>query len=176
MEQPCSDWTWHDNESGGLSDARHTRIDCVDGVAWVTIDNDLRDVVPDNAAQSFVVDRSEELIVCAIQGRRVVEVVQAAGSCRALPRRAGARPVALVRGAARGGSGVMQAQAPVRAPADLAAEPLQLRPGERFVVRPVRPQDARWPSRCSCAACRPSRACCAFTSASASFRRSSCAR
>jgi GNAT superfamily N-acetyltransferase len=33
-------------------------------------------------------------------------------------------------------------QAPARAPADLAPEPLQLRAGEHLVVRPVRPQDA----------------------------------
>ena len=81
------------NETARLSDARHTRIDCVDGVAWVTIDNDPRDVVL-TRGQSFVVDRSADVIVCAIQGGAVVEVVQPQG--RVVP-----FPVAAARRASR---------------------------------------------------------------------------
>jgi hypothetical protein len=80
------------NETTRLGDAYRTRIDCVDGVAWVTIDRDSRDVVL-TRGQSFVVDRNEDVIVCAIQGRATVEL-QRPGRVLPFPVQAARRPSA----------------------------------------------------------------------------------
>jgi hypothetical protein len=57
-----------------LRHACRTRLDVLEGVAWVTIDNDPRDVVL-TRGQSFVVDSSANVIVCALQGEAVVDVL-----------------------------------------------------------------------------------------------------
>src|SRR5258707_14198445 len=56
-----------------LADARGTRVECVDGVAWITVDGESRDIVL-TRGQSHVVESSADVIVCAIHGPAAVEV------------------------------------------------------------------------------------------------------
>ena len=56
-----------------LADACGTRLDCVDGVAWITVDGEPRDIVL-TRGQSHVVDSSADVIVCAINGPAAIEV------------------------------------------------------------------------------------------------------
>ena len=77
------------NETARLAGAFRTRLECVDGVAWITIDGDPRDVVL-TRGQSFVVDRDDEVLVYALQNGAVVEV-QPPGEVVPFPERRGAR-------------------------------------------------------------------------------------
>jgi hypothetical protein len=56
-----------------LVDACGTRVECVDGVAWITVDGESRDIVL-TRGQSHVVDSSANVIVCAIHGPAAIEV------------------------------------------------------------------------------------------------------
>ena len=61
------------NEIARLTQAHSTRLDCLDGVAWITVDGDPRDVVL-TRGQSFVIDRMSDVLVCAIQGHAAIDV------------------------------------------------------------------------------------------------------
>ena len=77
------------NQTAHLGDARRTRLDCVDGVAWITIDGDPRDVVL-TRGQSFVVDRGADVLVYGLQNGAVVDV-QPPGQVVPFPARRAAR-------------------------------------------------------------------------------------
>ena len=62
------------NDVVTLRHACHSRLDVLDGVAWVTIDNDPRDVVL-SRGQSFVVESGAKVLVCALRGEAVVDVL-----------------------------------------------------------------------------------------------------
>lgn len=74
-----------------LRNACRTRLDCLDGVAWVTIDNDPRDIVLERG-QSFVVDSNADVLVCALKGEAVVEVLGPARAVRCPPAAQQRRP------------------------------------------------------------------------------------
>jgi len=67
------------NEMAHLASACNTRVECVSGVAWVTIDGDQRDVVL-SQGESFVVDSSAPVIVHAIQGSADVRLHERNGT------------------------------------------------------------------------------------------------
>jgi len=60
-----------------LKDARGTRLRAVQGTLWVTIDNDLRDIVLD-PGESFVVDSNKPLVVMPLGACATVDVKSAA--------------------------------------------------------------------------------------------------
>jgi len=61
------------NQVAKLSRAVATRLLCVDGVAWITVDGDQRDVVLERG-QSFDIDSNADVIVCAIGGSAAIQV------------------------------------------------------------------------------------------------------
>jgi hypothetical protein len=61
------------NQAAKLSRARDTNVRCVDGVAWITVDGDPRDIVLERG-QSFVVDSNADVIVFALRGPAAVEL------------------------------------------------------------------------------------------------------
>lgn len=61
------------NAVGRLSHAAATRLKVVDGVAWITIDGDQRDIVLERGA-SFDVESDADVIVFALGGPAAVEV------------------------------------------------------------------------------------------------------
>ena len=61
------------NQFARLTEAQDTRLECIDGVAWITIDSDSRDIVLERG-QAFVVDRATPVLVHAIQGPAAIEV------------------------------------------------------------------------------------------------------
>jgi len=61
------------NAAGRLQHAAATRLRVIDGVAWVTIDGDQRDIVLERGA-SFDVDSDADVIVFALGGPAAVEV------------------------------------------------------------------------------------------------------
>jgi hypothetical protein len=60
-----------------LKDARGARLRAVQGTLWVTIDNDLRDIVLD-PGESFVVDSNRPLVVMPLGECATVDVKSAA--------------------------------------------------------------------------------------------------
>jgi hypothetical protein len=60
-----------------LKDARGARLRAVQGTLWVTIDNDLRDIVLD-PGESFVVDSDQPLVVMPLGECATVDVKSAA--------------------------------------------------------------------------------------------------
>jgi len=60
-----------------LKDARGARLRAVEGTLWVTIDNDLRDIVLD-PGESFVVDSNRPLVVMPLGECATVDVKSAA--------------------------------------------------------------------------------------------------
>ena len=66
-----------------LKDARGARLRAVQGTLWVTIDNDLRDIVLD-AGESFVVDSDKPLIVTALGECATVDLKSPATPARGL--------------------------------------------------------------------------------------------
>jgi len=73
LDIPHARLTLRHNELARLAGARNTRVDCIEGTAWITIDGDRRDVVL-SRGQSFVVDSSAPVLVHAIQGPAAVEL------------------------------------------------------------------------------------------------------
>lgn len=65
--------TLQKDDMAHLTRACDTRLDCVDGVAWITVDGDRRDVVLE-AGESFLVESDANVIVCALGGVTAVEV------------------------------------------------------------------------------------------------------
>ena len=61
------------NQLARLANARNTRMECMDGVAWITLDHDRRDIVL-TRGQSFVVDSGAGVIVHALQGPTSIEL------------------------------------------------------------------------------------------------------
>jgi len=59
-----------------LKDARGARLRAVEGTLWVTIDNDLRDIVLD-PGETFVVDSNRPLIVMPLGECATVDVKSA---------------------------------------------------------------------------------------------------
>lgn len=72
-----------------LTDACGTRIDCLHGTAWITVDGDLRDIVL-SPGESFVVDARAPVIVHAIFGPATVALHAHEPACAGLS--ANARP------------------------------------------------------------------------------------
>ena len=56
-----------------LARACDTRLECVDGVAWITVDGDRRDIVL-SRGESFVVESGADVIVYALQGPAAIEI------------------------------------------------------------------------------------------------------
>jgi hypothetical protein len=84
LDTPNARLTLQHNELARFAGACDTRVDCVDGVAWITIDGDRRDIVL-SRGESFVVDSSAPVIVHAIQGPAAVELHAKAGTSRCRP-------------------------------------------------------------------------------------------
>jgi hypothetical protein len=61
------------NQIVRLSRARDARLRVVDGLAWITIDGQARDIVLERG-DSLVVDSNEDVLVFALQGPAAVEV------------------------------------------------------------------------------------------------------
>jgi hypothetical protein len=61
------------HEAAQLQNACHTRLKCLDGTAWVTMDNDRRDIVL-SRGDSFVVDSGERVIVSALGSGTIIDV------------------------------------------------------------------------------------------------------
>lgn len=59
-----------DEELLGLEDVRGARLHCVEGVIWLTLDRDPRDIVL-NPGQSFVVDRGGVTLLHAMAPSRL---------------------------------------------------------------------------------------------------------
>jgi hypothetical protein len=73
LDAPHTRVTLQHNQLARLGAARDTRVDCVDGVAWITIDGDRRDIVL-SRGQSFVVDSMAPVILHAIQGPAALDL------------------------------------------------------------------------------------------------------
>lgn len=58
-----------------LTDATGTRVTCRSGAAWITLDNDRRDIVLE-AGDHFIIDRQGLAVVCAIAGPAAIEVTE----------------------------------------------------------------------------------------------------
>lgn len=84
LDTPRARLTLQHNEMARLASACDTRVHCVSGFAWITIDGDQRDVVL-SRGQSFVVDSSAPVIVHAIQGPAAVELHAKSGAGRCRP-------------------------------------------------------------------------------------------
>ena len=56
-----------------LKDARGTKLRAVQGTLWITLDNDLRDIVLD-PGESFVVDSNQPLVVMPLGDCATVDV------------------------------------------------------------------------------------------------------
>ena len=67
------------NEMARLDSVCNTRVECISGVAWITIDGDPRDVVL-SRGESFLVESSAPVIVHAIQGATDVRLHEGAGA------------------------------------------------------------------------------------------------
>ena len=106
LATPYAELSLEHNQLARLTDACGTRVDCVDGHAWVTIDGDRRDIVL-SRGDSFVVDSTAPVIVHAILGAAAVALHARAARC---PRRPATR-----RGAWR--RWIAALVAPVAAPA-----------------------------------------------------------
>lgn len=87
LATPYAELSLEHNQLARLTDACGTRVDCVDGHAWLTIDGDRRDIVLARG-ESFVVDSAAPVIVHAIQGATAVALHARAARC---PRRPAAR-------------------------------------------------------------------------------------
>lgn len=61
------------NQAVKLTRARATRVSVSEGLAWVTIDGQLRDIVLESG-QSFVVDSNDKVVVFALQGPAAVQL------------------------------------------------------------------------------------------------------
>lgn len=90
LTTPYAELSLEHNQLARLTDACGTRVDCVDGHAWITIDGDPRDIVLARG-ESFVVDSGAPVIVHAIQGAAAVALHARAARC---PRPPAARPAA----------------------------------------------------------------------------------
>ena len=89
LATPYAELSLEYNQLARLTDACGTRVDCVDGHAWITIDGDRRDIVLARG-ESFVVDSAAPVIVHALQGPAAVAVHARAARCPQRPaRRAG---------------------------------------------------------------------------------------
>lgn len=88
LATPYAELSLQHNQLARVTDACGTRVDCVDGHAWITIDGDPRDIVLARG-ESFVVDSALPVIVHALQGPTAVALHARAARC---PGRAGARP------------------------------------------------------------------------------------
>jgi len=69
-----------------LRDACNTRLTCISGAAWVTIDGDRRDIVL-SPGESFVVDSNERVVVYPLRAEQLLEVAIDAPTARCRPRR-----------------------------------------------------------------------------------------
>lgn len=58
-----------------LTDAAGTRVTCRSGAAWITLDDDRRDIVLE-AGDQFVIDRAGLTLVCALAGPAAIEVTE----------------------------------------------------------------------------------------------------
>ncbi|HEV7913640.1 MAG TPA: DUF2917 domain-containing protein [Albitalea sp.] len=65
--------TLQKDEIARLSRACDTRVDCVAGAAWITIDGDRRDIVLERG-ESFLVESDANVIVAAIGGDVAIEL------------------------------------------------------------------------------------------------------
>jgi hypothetical protein len=75
LDTPTARLSLQHNQLARVARACGTRVECVAGVAWITLDRDTRDIVL-TRGESFVVDRPTPLLVHAIQGPAAV-VLQA---------------------------------------------------------------------------------------------------
>jgi len=69
-----------------LANACNTRVTCVRGQAWITIDGEARDVVLE-AGQQFVIDSNRDVIVNPLRAGELMEIEIDASAPRCTPRR-----------------------------------------------------------------------------------------
>lgn len=72
------------NQLVRLTDARGTRVDCVAGSVWITVDGELRDVVL-SPGGSFVVDSRAPVLVHAVDDATTVALQAPRSARRARP-------------------------------------------------------------------------------------------
>jgi hypothetical protein len=80
LATPYAELSLEHNQLARMTDACGTRVDCVDGHAWITIDGDPRDIVLARG-ESFVVDSTAPVIVHALQGPAAVALHARAARC-----------------------------------------------------------------------------------------------
>jgi len=78
------------HELATLRQACRTRLDCLDGVAWVTLDGDTRDIVLARG-ESFVVDSGADVVISSLTSGTVVDVLPPGRAVRCAPRAAAPR-------------------------------------------------------------------------------------
>jgi len=91
LDTPRARLDLHRNDVATLRHACRTRLDVLEGVAWVTIDHDPLDIVL-TRGQSFLVDSSANVIVNALQGDAVVDVLAPGRAVECKPARRARRP------------------------------------------------------------------------------------
>jgi hypothetical protein len=69
-----------------LADACNTRLTCLSGNAWITIDGDRRDIVLEPGDQ-FVVDSNQPVLIYALKSGRPLRLDVDASAPRCTPRR-----------------------------------------------------------------------------------------
>ena len=69
-----------------LADACNTRLTCLSGNAWITIDGDRRDIVLEPGDQ-FIVDSNKPLLIYALKSGRPLRLDVDASAPRCTPRR-----------------------------------------------------------------------------------------
>jgi len=74
-----------------LQRARGIRLTAIEGVTWITVDRELRDIVI-GPGESFVVPSDGKVVVVAIRGPAVVAVESQAGAVRCLGSERDRRP------------------------------------------------------------------------------------
>jgi hypothetical protein len=77
-----------------LQRARGIRLTAIEGVTWITVDRELRDIVI-GPGESFVVPSDGKVVVVAIRGPAVVAVESQAGAVRCVSSERDRRPAHL---------------------------------------------------------------------------------
>jgi hypothetical protein len=81
LDTPNARLTLAHNQMARLVSACNTRVECLSGVAWITVDGDPRDVVL-SRGESLVIESAAPVIVHAIQGAADVRLHAKAGAGR----------------------------------------------------------------------------------------------
>jgi hypothetical protein len=85
LDTPTARLSLQHNQLARIARACGTRVECVAGVAWITLDSDTRDIVL-TRGESFVIDRPTPLLLHAIQGPAAVALQERHAPCPPRPR------------------------------------------------------------------------------------------